>query len=158
MVVQAPISRHQSGDRTMTGMTTMIGRSSTRQKTTNLDDKMNSFFRHHALAGPRIRSMSGTLGDGEYVTAQRLGSEISSTPSRMSEGSFGTKDTKRSVTDLIKDLGSNRPRRQSGAKTVMDLVETKKAPYRNTGGKIFHKKARWNTKDNIASPKFSGYH
>jgi len=151
MVVQEPISRHQSGDRTLTGQTTMIGRSNHRQNTADLDDKMNSFFRHHALAGPRIRQMSGTLGSGEEanVTAQRLplGRDRSTyTPSRMSEGSFGTKDTKSSVTDLIQSLGQNRPRRQSGARTVMDLVDSKKVPYSNVGGKMYYKKARYSIK------------
>lgn len=150
MVVQEPISRHQSGDRTLTGKTTMIGRSNHRQNTVDLDDKVNSFFRGHALAGPRLRTMSGVLGSGEEsnVTAQRLGKDPSTyTPSRLSGGaSFGTKDTKRSVSDLIEDLGRNRPRRQSGAQKVMDLVDSKKVPYSNVGGKIYYKKARYSIK------------
>ena len=160
MVLQAPISRHQSGDRTLTGATTMIARTNQRQTTADLDDKLNSFFRHHALAGPRLRHMSGTLGSGEEsnVTAQRLplgGDSSTYTPLR--SGSFGTKDTKRSIVDLIHDMEKTRPRRSSGASRAVDLVESRRMPARNSGGKLFRSKPRWNTKDNIASPKFSGY-
>lgn len=92
MFRQEPISRHQSGDRTKTGHTTMIPRSNLR-KTMNLDDGLNIYFRHHARAGPRMREKSGTLGSGEdgNVTGVRLGSDPA-TWSPHSGGALGHPD------------------------------------------------------------------
>lgn len=165
MFRQEPISRHQSGDRTKTGHTTMIPRTNLRKQTKNLDDGMNHYFRHHARAGPRIREKSGTLGSGEdgNVTSARapLGSDPATWsphsggalghPDRVgmrvggSAGhpSFGTPDTKRRVVDLIEDIGENKARKrgESRVREAIDLVETMRRPHR--GGKIFHKSPCW---------------
>ena len=163
MFTQEPISRHQSGDRTKTGHTTMIPRTNLR-KTKNLDDGMSDYFRHHARAGPRMRDKSGTLGTGEdgNVTGARapLGSDPATWsphsggalghPDRVGKRvggsaihpSFGTADTKRRVVDLIEDIGQDKPRKrgESRVREAIDLVETMRKP---RGGKIFHKSPCW---------------
>ncbi len=157
--VQEPISRHQSGHRGATGKTSMVPRSNLRTQKRSLDDGNNSFFRHHARAGQRLRAHSGVLGDGEegnvYGTRKPLGSDPATwSPSggalghpervgRVAGGaSFGTPDTKRQLVDLIEDIGENKPRKrgESRVRQAIDIAERMRRPY---GGKIFHKSPCW---------------
>ncbi len=141
----------------------MVPRTNLRNKTKNVNDGMNPYFRHHARAGPRLRAHHGVLGSGEdgNVTGARppLGSDPATWsphtggalghPDRVggSAGhpSFGTRDTKRQVIDLIEDIGENKARKrgESRVREAIDLVETMRRPGRGTGGKIFHKSPCW---------------
>ncbi len=83
MVLQAPISRHQQGDKTLAGKTTKRARTNIIHTGTHRDAApRKEHFKYHALGGPNARAMHGTFGSGEEGNA--YGAPLGSNPSTWS--------------------------------------------------------------------------
>lgn len=182
MVVQAPISRHQQGDKTLAGRTTMTPRTNIiamPSMPANMQNERENYFKYHARGGPNVRDGrgrgrgSGEDGNvyGQPVALSGRGAPLGSDPKTWSPSgrgiSFGTENPNRSIEHHIKgslsvthpgDMDYTTKRGDRDFHHSGHNIRKHRVPFMPSGkgmcgGNVFKKKPSWNTKDNIAAPK-----